>query len=290
MIAFGSSAALFGYGSKPNPDINIGFNFNAYSDPENRIAVFEITEAGEIDGGADGGRGVISGEALKADEAIYIEEGISLSIGDVLNDQGESIAYLAQGDQIEISTGEKLTYHFASQIQLDSAEEIVIAYQASNSEASADDIGNTDNKLGRLTFIGDPLMKDRPGDKELSLAEGAKSASLDHSLATTSLLTPTAIRDTIRTIDLSLDELNEDRSTVGAALNRVEQRSLTLSRKMIDLSNIHLRLTGLDLAQETALLAAEQIQKEMSPFLLNKIKARSLVALDLINRRCGGRF
>lgn len=485
VIVFGSSVAILGYGSKPNPDINVDFNFNDYSDPENRIAVFEITEAGEIDGGAafvyyyqdspddiidsgfvtsgdvlnngisyvagladgvtsasfakgekwysdirakglrtgdtvtvaaeardlevgttwsitayndaewlvgdeiqinasrsydteertltdtiryqvgdevlmgdvkltgvgdfktgdlikiktrgyvgevtssglytaaqrpttydftvtkggrlneaeitwqrrdgltdteNGGRGVISGEALKADEAIYIEEGISLSIGDVLNDQGESIAYLAQGDQIEISTGEKLTYHFASQIQLDSDEEILIAYQASNSEASADDIGNSDNKLGRLTFIGDPLRTDLPGDKELSLAEGAESASLDHSLATTNLLTPTAIRDAMRTIDLSLDELNEDRSTVGAALNRVEQRSLTLSRKAIDLSNIHLRLTGADLAQETALLAAEQIQQEMTPFLLNKLKVRSLVALDLINRRRGGRF
>ena len=107
-------------------------------------------------------------------------------------------------------------------------------------------VSKVDNKLGRLNFNGSVEQANNEGDKDLSLQKGTLGTALEHSLAKTHLLSAAAVRDAIRTIDISLDEITEDRVNVGAILNRLEHKSLALSRKTIDLLGIHMRLTSTD--------------------------------------------
>lgn len=238
------------------------------------------------------GKGTFSAGELKVDDFTYIEEGVSFKIGDILDTNDQSIAYLAQGDQILIKVGEKITYHFGSQLTLKSTDNIELDYNVDELDEAdkAQGIADIDNKLGRLNFLGTEDQANEEGDKELSLVSGTQGQSLNHSLATTNLLSRSSIRTAMRTIDISLEHLNEDRANIGATMNRVEHKALALSQKSLDLLGIHMRLTGADMAKETARYAAEQLKMAMSPFLLENTKVRSLVALDLVEKRQGGRF
>ncbi len=250
------------------------------------------------------GEGTIN--PVEADRWIYIEEGLEINIGDVLDNNGDSIAYLAEGDVFRVSVGKKLKYTFAGQLTLKSRENIDVDYEININnvdvdyavttidDLTEDDVteaySDIDNKLGRINFTGTEEQANQAGDKDLTLSNALHGKNLNHSLATTHLLNRGAIRDALHTIDLSLQQIGEDRTNVGALMNRVEQKAMTLSQKSLDLLGIHTRLTGADMAQEAARFAAQQLQMTMTPFLLEQSKVRSLVALDLVEKRQGGRF
>ena len=285
--------------------------------------IFTVTEGGSIDqakiawqrkdkfvDGVDvpdlefGGQGTLS--SIDADRWIYIEHGLEININDVLNGSGNSIAYLAQGDQFTVAVGKKLKYTFAGQLTLKSRDNIDVDYEidlnnvdvdyavTDISDLTPDDLteaySDIDNKLGRINFTGTFEQANQAGDKDLTLTDALHGKNMNHALSTTHLLNRGAIRDALHTIDLSLQQLGEDRTTIGSVMNRIEHKAMALSQKSIDLLGIHTRLTGADMAQEAARFAAEQLQMTMTPFLLEKSKVRSLVALDLVEKRQGGRF
>ena len=251
-----------------------------------------------------GGQGIIN--PVVAGNWIYIEEGLEINIGDVFDNNGNSIAYLATGDQFRVAVGKKLKYTFAGQLTLKSRENIDVDYEinldnvdvnyavTSIDDLKPDDLieaySDIDNKLGRINFTGTVEQANQAGDKDLTLTNALHGKNMNHALSTTHLLNRGAIRDALHTIDLSIQQLSEDRTAIGSIMNRVEHKAMTLSQKSIDLLGIHTRLTGADMAQETARFAAEQLKMTMTPFLLENTKVRSLVALDLIERRQGGRF
>jgi len=249
---------------------------------------FTVTQGGAIgeaqiawaraDGRTDtehGGAGLVAqGAPLSADQEYYIEEGIRISLKDVLNAQGQSIAHLAQGDRFSIATGKQLNYTFAGQIDLRSEDSIKIEY----SDAELD------NALGRMTFTGSVGEANEAGGEDKSLVAGVLGRSLNHSLASSSLRTQSAIRETLYNLDLSLKQISENRATVGAAMNAVERRVMTLSQKTLDLLGVQMRLQGADLAQEVAQRAADQIQLDLAPVLLKSSNQSALMILNLVNQ------
>lgn len=226
------------------------------------------------------GKGVLPsplphGQALVYGEFIDVEEGVELKFSDVLDSNGNSITHFAQGDTFTVRVGEKDEYTFAGQITLRSEDNIDIEY------ASTDE----DNILGRINFLGTKAQANEENSEELSLDKGTLGKSLNYSLATTSLLSDRSVKEAIHTIDLSLKQIGENRSIVGAAMNQVERHALNLSQKALNLAGIKMRLTNADMAEEVAKQAAEQIKMRISPLLIKSSKKNALTILNLVNQQ-----
>jgi len=201
--------------------------------------------------------------------AIELEEGVYVTFDDV--GQG---AYLATGDVITIPVGQKLFYTFSGGITLQSEENIDLSYSSSE----------VDNLMGRMLFVGPEDISDTQLGADFSLEAGLLGKNNDFSVRNTGLLTNRQINEAIDTIDVAINQLSHSMTQISAVSQRAIHRIENLNQRALDLMMVRSRIQDADMAQETALMASEQIKLMSAPLLMDVSNSEALTVLDLIRQ------
>jgi flagellin len=86
------------------------------------------------------------------------------------------------------------------------------------------------------------------------------------------------------TIDTALESLNSKRAVLGAYSNRLESAIQSLSVSIENLSGAESRIRNVDVAQESATLARNQILQQAATSILSQANQSPQLALNLIGR------
>lgn len=125
------------------------------------------------------------------------------------------------------------------------------------------------------------------GGTAASLAFGFSDSviavSTDNAVFSIDVTTQDSAQDALSTIDATLSQLNELRSSLGAVQNRLESTIRNLSISLENISAAESQIRDADIAQETAELTRSQILQQAGIAVLGQANTSSQVALSLLN-------
>ena len=207
-----------------------------------------------------------SGSGVSATNPTLLEEGVFIHF----DDNGQD-TQLNVGDQFIIPVGLKLEYTFGGHLTLQSSEEILIEY----------DELETDNQFGRFLYEGPPEGANEAGVAG-HILQGTLDTNVAQSFETLSLLNTLSSEEAIDTLDVTLNQIGQARSQVGATLNQLQRRIDVLNQKVEQTSHARQRIQDADLASESVDLIRSQTVSQSQARLSQVAQLYPNLALDLL--------
>jgi flagellin-like hook-associated protein FlgL len=213
--------------------------FGQYTDPAYPTTfMVEVTTTGNVDGAAR-----LKVTRLDKNEVIatdvpavsvadvgniggpgYLELGVFMQF-DANNGAGEAHR-LYQGDIFYIDVVGSLSQNFASQIILESEDNISIEY----SEV------NVDNSVGRFLYVGDAAEVNNPGTLN-SLQSASLGINTEFSVAKLDMTSQEEAEESLRLIDEAIERINDARIKTGAAQSRMNREITSLEELLFQTEN-----------------------------------------------------
>jgi flagellin len=225
-----------------------------------------VTQAGNVGTAKfryDRADGLGSGTNLTSSTSpVLLSEGVEVSF---------TPGFLSVGDEFYISAGEKLNYTFGGSLTLQSEGNIEVEY----------DSADTNNQYGRLLYNGDPTQVNEanvPGDLQAGLLGASNTRALD----ITHLGSRLDAEEAVDNIDLSLSQISKERSDIGAAMNRLEQRINQISGYIEALQGTQEKIRDADFATEVTQQVANVIRQNALPQIMQVIKFQNTLTLTLL--------
>ena len=258
--------------------------FGQYTDPAYPTTFeVEVTKTGDVDGGAELKVTRLDTNVVLATEVPavsvasvgniggpgYLELGVFMQF-DAHNGAGEAHR-LYEGDKFYIDVVGSLSQNFASQVILESDDNIDIEYA---------DL-NIDNSVGRLLYVGDNSDVNTPGTLD-TLKSASLGVNTELSISKMDFSTQLGAEEGLRLIDGAIDRINEARTKTGAVQNRLQREITSLSEAMFQTQNYQSQIQDADFAQEVARQTKALIIQKASSQMLSEINNFGKYGLQLV--------
>ena len=258
--------------------------FGQYTDPAFPTTFeVEVITTGDVDGGA-----LLKATRLDTNQVIannvsavsvadvgniggpgYLELGVFMQF-DANNGAGEAHR-LYKGDKFYIDVVGSLSQNFASQIILESEDNIEIEYT---------DV-NVDNEVGRLLYVGDAADVNSPGTLT-TLKSATLGINTEFSIAKLDLSTQVNAEEGLRIIDEAVEKISNARIKTGAVQNRMNREITSLEESLFQSERFQSRITDADFAIEVARQTKALIIQQSSTQILSQINNFGQYGLQLV--------
>ena len=258
--------------------------FGQYTDPAYPTTFeVEVTTTGDVDGAArlkvtrlDKNEVIATNiEAVSVADvgniggAGYLELGVFMQF-DAHNGAGEAHR-LYQGDKFYIDVVGSLSQNFASQIILESEDNIAIEYSEIN----------VDNNVGRFLYVGDLADVNSPGTLN-SLQSANLGLNTEFSVAKLDMTSQEEAEESMRLIDEAIERISAARVKTGAAQSRMNREIISLEESAFQTERYLSRIRDADFAQEVARQTRALIVQRASTQVLSQINNFGQYGLQLV--------
>ena len=178
---------------------------------------------------------------------------------------------LYEGDTFYVDVIGSLSQNFASQLILESDDNIEIEY--------AD--ANVDNEVGRLLYVGDDDLVNNPGTID-SLTSAILGVNTQYTMSKIDLGSQENAEEALRLVDHAIAQLSEVRTTNGAAQNRMSREIISLEEAVLQTERYHSQIRDADFAEEVARRTQAQIIQNAGIEMLQKISRSNILSLQLV--------
>lgn len=257
-----------------------------------------LATLGVSSGGAAGDYAlVINGESVYT-EAVNLDSesggtatDLSLqNMVDAINSKSGAtgISAIDDGGALKLSSNDGRTMNIGQTV---AGGNVTATQGLTNGSGTVGGAGSSDALRGEVTFSADSKINFISSDDNLNSTlgfdagdsgSGAVDIETTGGLKSTDISTVSGANEAILRVDSALNNVNEQRSKLGAVQNRFESTIANLGTSVENLSSANGRILDADFASETAKLSKSQVLQQAGISVLSQANARPQQVLSLL--------